>query len=211
MDANDHLESFASEPDGGEVVVVRRRSKRGEPKATQPRRDRSPSIHMRYLPASAALQADAPRQVVTTPQLERWLALKTRVDKATPFQTAHLLQLTQRTRLYEDVPSLVGDVRAFARELHALGLDALVIDTMSDINRGQRDGFTYAVTHVWLSGIDVVIVDSNNHCVSFNDMSEVVNGQEFIRTYINSIWKEERERKRYRRPSGPRVARATKP
>ena len=31
MAANDHLESFASEPVGGEVVMVRRRSKRGEP------------------------------------------------------------------------------------------------------------------------------------------------------------------------------------
>lgn len=210
MDANDQLESFASEPDGGEVVVVRRRSKRSAPKATPTHSARSPSIQMHYLPASALLQADAPRQPVT-PHLERWLALKSRVDKATPFRTAHLLQLTRRTRLYEDVPSLVGDVRAFARELHALGLDALVIDTMSDINRGQRDSFAYAVTHVWLSGIDVVIVDSNHQCVSFNDMSEVVNGQEFIRTYINSIWKEERERKRHRRPSGSRVVRAAKP
>lgn len=210
MDANDHLESFASEPDGGEVVVVRRRSKRGEPKTPPTQSARSPSIHMHYLPASALLQADAPRQPVA-PQLERWLATKSRVDKATPFRTVHLLQLSQRTRQYEDVQSLVGDVRAFARELHALGLDALVIDTLSDLNRGQRDSFIYAVTHVWLSGIDVVIVDTNNQCVSFNDMSEVVNGQDFIRTYINSIWKEERERKRHRRHSEPRVTRSVKP
>lgn len=210
MAANDHLESFASEPVGGEVVMVRRRSKRGEPKATQPRSARTTSSQMHYLPSSALSPVDAPKHIVT-PQLERWLAMKSRVDKATPFRTIHLLQLSQRTRPYEDVQSLVGDVRAFARELHALGLDALVIDTLSDLNRGQRDSFIYAVTHVWLSGIDVVIADTNNQCVSFNDMSEVVNGQDFIRTYINSIWKEERERKRHRRHSEPRVTRSVKP
>ena len=100
---------------------------------------------------------------------------------------------------YADLAALVVEIRSLSRNFNAAGLEVLVVDSLEHLPRDQAERFIFAITRIWESGLDVALVGPDNQHVSFNEMAEVVKGNEFIRTYVQSYMSEICGSKRLRR------------
>lgn len=155
---------------------------------------------VRYIQTSALLfEAPQPLPPITK-KLERRLAADAGVAAALPFRANDFRNLAENDGIpYQDLPSLVNDMRGMLRMLQAAGLEILVVDSLEYLATDQADHFIFAVMNLWSSGLDVVLLGPDNAYVSFDEIAEVVTGKDFIRIYINSFLRDIRSRSRRHR------------
>jgi hypothetical protein len=146
--------------------------------------------HVQFLRISTLLKG-RPVRHSSKVLLERMLISQFGVDKAKPFFHPDVNLATYQSQRYGAISNLMSNIKANTRKLRASGLDALVIDTISGLKREQKDMFIASVTSIWLSGIEVILIDSDNKLISFNEIGEVVCSNQFIKIYIDSLWEEE--------------------
>jgi hypothetical protein len=143
-----------------------------------------------YLATSALLSALEP--MACHGDLECWLVSRYHASQAAVLDIAIYYDITHRKHPPKNLQMLVQDVRWRTCEFRTSGMQALLVDFIEPIPPAEITVMIENLIKIWRSGIDIIISDPEHTLISFNEMSDVVNGDEFVSIYVRSVWHNQR-------------------
>lgn len=97
-----------------------------------------------------------------------------------------------RSAVLQDVDltllQVLYQVKKHLIELFAANVRVLVLDMNFEVGLRERNLVIALLRDIWHSGMDILIPLDEGVSISFDKMSEVVNGNDFLEVYVKLLW-----------------------